>query len=362
MSISNTDADTVFLGTAWNPESKGVYAIGFNPETGQWTGSPELALEWENPGFLLKHPHQAVLYASGGPDGDRQEGISALRITGYGLEPLKTVSTGGSGVTHAAIHPTGKFLVTADYAQGSVTVFPVDADGMPGPPVHQVAHGPGTGTHPRQDSAHPHYVAISPGGNWVIIPDLGANALFVYPVLENAPYLGEGRKFASVANAGPRHMKFSPDGGFAWVVNELDLTVSTFNWDEETGTLARVSRASALPEELAAGELVNTASEIQVHPCGKFLYTGNRGNDSLTVFAINPEDGSLTRRQVQPVRGDWPRHFALHPSGKWLLCAARHSNSVGIFAIDPEKGTLTYTRQSLIHVPGPTWVEILPGR
>jgi 6-phosphogluconolactonase len=361
MSISESTADTVYLGTSWNPESKGVYAVGFNAETGEWSGEPEVALEWESPGILLQHPRTPVLYASGGPEGEPQDGLSALEITGNGLRRLKTVSTGGSRVTHAAIAPSGKFLVTADYQHGSVAVFPIDAEGMPGQRDHQVAHGPGAGSHPRQERAHPHYVAFSPGGNWVIVPDLGANALFVYPVLEDPPFLGEAREWASVPNAGPRHMKFSPDGRFAWVLNELDLTVTTFHWDEESGILERHARANALPKELAAGEIVNTASEIQVHPSGKFLYTGNRGNDSVSVFTINPEDGSLTRQQVQPIRGDWPRHFALHPSGKWLLCAARHSNSVAVFSINPETGTLTYMRQSVIHVPGPTWVEIRRG-
>jgi 6-phosphogluconolactonase len=343
----------------WNPESKGVYAVEFDPETGNWSGEPEVVLEWHHPGFLLKHPDKPVLYVSGGPDKSRQASISALKMIGKHLEPISTIPTGGAMVTHAAIAPSGKFLVTADYQHGSVQVFSLDDAGSVREKLQHIDHGKGTETHPRQDRAHPHYVAFSPGGKWVVVPDLGANALFVYPVREAAPYLGEYDKFRSSPGAGPRHMKFSADGRFAWVVNELDLAVSTFGWTEGSGELTLLSRVPALPPELADGETINTGSEIQVHPSGKFLYTGKRGNDSISVFSINAENGSLTRRQVQPIRGDWPRHFAIHPSGKWLICAARHSDSVGVFAIDPETGMLTYKRRSIIHVPGPTWVEII---
>ena len=110
-----------------------------------------------------------------------------------------------------------------------------------------------------------------------------------------------------------------------------------------------------LSEEVKAKENFNSASEIRVHPSGKFVYSANRGNDTITAFKVEPSSGKLSVIEVEPIRGGWPRSFAIDPSGKWLLAAGRDSNTVAVFQINPENGQLMYTR-NVSMVPSPICV------
>ena len=147
-------------------------------------------------------------------------------------------------------------------------------------------------------------------------------------------------------------MRFSVDGKFVYLLNELTLSVTTFAYDAETGKLKKLGTVPALSEEVKAKETFNSASEILVHPNGKFVYSANRGNDSVTVYNANPATGDLKVVEVEPVRGAWPRNINLDPSGKWLLAAGANSNTISVFAIDQETGELAFSRGNVWNVPG----------
>jgi 6-phosphogluconolactonase len=153
-------------------------------------------------------------------------------------------------------------------------------------------------------------------------------------------------------------MRFHPNGKFAFVLTELGLTVLTFRYDAQAGKLEMIGEAIALPEELR--EVSNTASEIQIHPNGKFLYAALRGHDSIAAFAIDPETGELTFIEREPVRGSHPRHFNLDPSGQWLLAAGRDSNTIAVFRIDQATGGLIFTGNS-VYCPSPQCVQFQPA-
>jgi len=144
-------------------------------------------------------------------------------------------------------------------------------------------------------------------------------------------------------------MKFSIDGQRAFVLNELAVSVTTFDYDGDAGSLTARSTAPALTGAQKAKESFNSASEIRVHPNGRFVYTANRGHDSISIFRA-AQDGELTLVENEPIRGGWPRNFNLDPTGKWLLAAGRDSNTVAVFAIDQRSGELTYSR-GIINVP-----------
>ena len=150
-------------------------------------------------------------------------------------------------------------------------------------------------------------------------------------------------------------MKFSPDGKFAFILNELTLSVTSFAYDSEAGKLTALGTVPALSEEAKAQETFNSASEIRVHPSGKFVYSANRGHDTITVYSHDGK-GGLEVVEVEPVRGAWPRNFSLDPSGKWLLAAGKDSSTVSVFAIDQETGKLSYQRGGIIKVPTPICV------
>ena len=209
----------------------------------------------------------------------------------------------------------------------------------------------------RQEKAHPHQVIVDPTNKYLCVPDLGIDKVAIYDIdLESAQI-----EYHSVADcppgSGPRHMRFHPNGKFAFVLTELGLSVVTFHYDADAGTLEMIDETVALPEELRAG--ADSASEIQVHPGGRFLYAAIRGHDSIAAFEIDPETGKLSFIEHEPVRGSHPRHFNLDPSGKWLLAAGRDSNTIAVFRIDQQTGGLKYTSNT-VYCPAPQCVQFSP--
>jgi 6-phosphogluconolactonase len=146
-------------------------------------------------------------------------------------------------------------------------------------------------------------------------------------------------------------MRFSIDGKFIYLLNELDLSVTTFAYNADKGSADARSTTPALSQEVKSKELFNSASEIVVHDNGKFVYSANRGNDSVTAFQTDPATGALRVIEVEPIRGAWPRNINLIDN--WLIAAGARSNTLSVFAIDSTTGTLTYQTKSSRNVPGP---------
>ncbi len=356
---------TVLLGSDGSPESRGIYLTAMDKQTGRWSRGVELAAPLKAAGFQVLHPALPVLYSAGALPGSTEQQVNAYRMDrepgGLELSHLNSEPTDSFQATHLAVDPGGRMLVTAHYKSGKIVVFPLQSDGSPEPHCQVIDQGGGSGVDPeRQDQARPHCVTFSPDGGYVLICDLGADAIHVYEVDRQAPRLIPHRKAPAPPGSGPRHLKFSPDGRFAMVLNELDLTVSTYAWDEATGTLELRHVVPTLPESVKEQEVRNTAAELSFHPNGRFLYTSNRGNDSISVFRYEPETGRLALLEIEPARTSWPRHFAIEPSGKWLLCGGQDGSTVGLFAIDPDSGLLTYQPQSSIVVPHPICITFIP--
>ena len=149
-------------------------------------------------------------------------------------------------------------------------------------------------------------------------------------------------------------MKFHGSGKYAYVLNELTLSVSVFEYDATDAKFKKLQEIESLPKDLK-DEKLHSAAEIRIHPTGKFVYTSNRGHDSITVFAVDQESGKLSFVQRESIRGAWPRNFNIDTSGKWLLAAGRHTNTLTLFSIDQETGKLAYARKS-VNVPAPICV------
>ena len=154
-------------------------------------------------------------------------------------------------------------------------------------------------------------------------------------------------------------MKFSTDGKFVYLLNELSLSVTTFSYDGKAGVLKKLTTVPALSEEVKAKEMFNSSSEIRVHPSGKFVYSANRGNDTITAYRADSSTGRLEVIEVEPIRGAWPRNINMDPTGHWLLAAGADSNTIAVHAIDQTTGELTYQRKSIINVPGPICILIV---
>ena len=335
----------VYFGTYTTGKSQGIYVSRFDAETGKLS-APELAAETKNPSFLTVSPDQHFLYAVG--ETDRGGAVSAFALanqTGK-LTPVNQQSAGGSGPCHVAVDATGKCLLVANYGSGTIAALPVHPDGSLG--AATVIQHTGSSVNPsRQAGPHAHSIYPSPDNRFVLNCDLGLDKIFTYQLDAGAAKLTPAEPpFATVApGAGPRHLTFSRDGKFVYVINEMSSTISAFTYDAKNAAMIEVQTISTLPSDFSTN---STCAEIALHPSGKFLYGSNRGHDSIAVFAVNQKSGRLTFVEHQSTQGRTPRCFAIDPTGRWLLAENQASDSVVVFAIDSVTGKLKPTGQTLV--------------
>jgi 6-phosphogluconolactonase len=358
-SISNAvEPLDVWIGTSGHRMSKGIYHCTLNPEDGKLT-IPTLAIEVRGPGFLDRHPTLPCLYAVGTLD-------NKPSVIAYGIEKgdsdptlklLNSVEIGDGGATHLAVDATGKTIVTAQYGRGSIAVFSLNEDGSVKERTQLIKHTDASGVRPNQTSPHPHWAGFSPDNKFVFIPDLGKDQIVIYSFDAATSKLTPHGAGIAPAGAGPRHMKFHSNGKWIYVLNENDVTVTLFDYDAQAGTMSAKQTEAAVPKEQLARELRFSASEIRMHPNGRFAYSASRGHDTITAFRIDQESGELTVVERENVRGARPRNFNLDPTGKWLLAAGQNSHTLASFAVNQDTGELTYNR-NIVHAPAPICVVI----
>lgn len=353
-SFAHAADHVALLGTYTGGESRGIYAVRLNSETGELS-KPELMAELSNPEFLALHPNGRFVYALTqvpGANGKSEGAVAAFAVepdTGR-LTLLNTEPTGRGSLTHLAVDSTGKMVVAASYGGAYVVSFPLADDGKVRARVSLIPHagplGPNRG---RQDAPHPHSVTLSPDNRFAFVADLGQDRMFVYRLsLEQGSIVPHEPAFATMEpGSGPRHSKFSSDGKSFYVLDELDGTVTSCRYDATRGVVEPFQRISTLPDDFKGK---STTSEVRIHPNGRFVYAANRGHDSLAVFSRDVKTGALTRVEIVPCGGENPRNFALSPDGAWLLCAHQTSDNLSVFRVDPNTGRLAITSHAA-HVP-----------
>jgi 6-phosphogluconolactonase len=348
---------TVWIGTTTprNGDSKGIYRAALDLETGGLT-RPALAAEVASPGFVTLHPRGTRLYSVCQlPDG-QGGGVACFEVSPdrQTLRLLNTQPIGDGGAAHLAVDRTGSCLFTAQYSGGSVAVFPLADDGIIQPRSALAKHEGSGPNEVRQQAPHPHWVGVGPENRFLFVPDLGIDQVVIYRMNLETGQLDRHGGGSCPPGAGPRHMKFHPNGRFAYVLNELQLSISAFRYDAQAGSLHALETVLTLPEDMQ--EIRNSSSEIRIHPTGRFVYAANRGHDSIAVFHADPDTGALTFVEHEAIRGSWPRNFNLDPTGTWLLAAGRNSNTIAVFRIDPETGGLIYTGKT-VSCPTPICIE-----
>ena len=342
-------------------KSKGIYAYRYNGSTGEVT-SLGLAAETTNPSFVALHPTGKFLYAVNEVQnykGPNSGGVSAFSVdpaTGK-LTFLNEVASRGADPCYITVDRLGKHVLVANYTGGSIAVFPILQNGKLGESsgfVQHTGHGP---NEKRQEKAHAHSIDLSPDNRFAFVDDLGLDELFTYKYDPRTGTLTANEpEFVKLdAGAGPRHFALSPSKRFAYVISEIHSTVTVLSADLKAGTFRTVQTISALPKDFK-GE--NDDAEIEIHPSGRFLYASNRGHDSITVFAIDPANGTLTPVEYTPTLGKTPRSFEIDPTGTLLFAENQQSNNIVIFKIDGKTGRLTPTGKTL-DVPSPVCVKFL---
>ncbi|MEZ6123255.1 MAG: lactonase family protein [Planctomycetaceae bacterium] len=342
----------VWLGTGAGKFSKGIYHCTLNSETGRLS-EPTVVAEISGPGFLAQHPTLPRLYAVGTLNNVASVVAYAIDGTGRnaGLTRINSLEIGDGGAAHVSVDRTGRTLLTAQYGGGSTGVFSLKEDGSLNQRTQLIKHEGGSRAVPkRQDSSHAHWTGFSPDNRFAFVPDLGLDQVVIYRVDAAQSQLTPHGVGQIAAGGGPRHMKFHPNGRWIYVLHELDLKVTVFEYDASAGTMSAVQTVETVPRDELAKEETASASEIRVHPNGQFVYAANRGHDSITAFRVDPQTGRLTQIEREFIRGATPRNFNISPDGKWLLAAGQDSHTLASFAIDPDSGELTWHR-SIVHAP-----------
>ena len=354
----------VYIGTYTRESSKGIYAYRFHPADGKLTPIG-LVAETANPSFLAIHPNGRSLYAVNEVDtlnGEKAGGVSAFRIDPRNgkLIFLNTVSSKGAGPCHLLVDKTGKNLLVANYGSGSVASLPLKDDGSLSEASAFVQHKGSSVDKQRQEGPHAHSVNLSADNRFLIVTDLGLDQALVYRFnAAKGSLTPNDPPFAKLnPGAGPRHFAFDPKDKHAYVINEIQSSVTAFSYDRGHGALHELQTVSTLPQDFSGQ---NSTAEIAVDRKGKFLYGSNRGHNSIAVFAIDPVKGTLTPVDHTPTQGKVPRNFAIDPTGAYLFAANQNSGNVVLFRIDPNTGRLTPTGEKM-EVSSPVCVVFVAAR
>jgi 6-phosphogluconolactonase len=349
MIVLNVNCSNSFIYVCTNEGSEGggVYCASFNMEKGT-IGEFRFVAELERAGFLTIHPSKNILYSTGmGFEGDAHygcvAGYSIDRRTGE-LRFLNKQKTGKELPSFITIMENGKYLLNVSYSGGSCSVLEILEDGSlrQNGKVHTFS-GSSINKN-RQWRSYPHSINADSKDRYVFVCDLGADNLVRFQFDKNKGDLVRIDPWfkSSVPGAGPRHMRFSGDGKWAYVINELNSTISVYAYDGDTGNLEMKQVISTL---LSDGNCEKQlASEIRLHPDERFLYASNRssgndGFDGLTVYRRDQVKGTLETIEWVPT-GKIPRHFNIEMGGRWLLVSALDSNEIQVFEIDKNTGEL----------------------
>jgi 6-phosphogluconolactonase len=360
--MANGEPAYVFVGTyTRGTDSRGIYVYRFDNSTGA-LHETSVAEGIENPSFLAVHPNAKYLYSSDEIDSFENQyagAVSAFAIDAQSgkLTLLNRQSAGGTSPCHLVVDPAGRHVLVVGYGSGTVAVLPIGDDGQLQPVADLIQHQGSSIDPVRQSSPHPHEIIVAPGGKFALVPDLGLDQILQYRFNSGTARLTANEPpYASAApGAGPRHLAFHPDGRRAYVINELDLTVSAFDFDAEHGLLSHLETTSAVPEGI--GRTGVSGAEIAVHPSGNFLYASLRGLDQIVSFRIDQSTGRLTPLERISTGGKTPRSFTIDPSGKWLLAANHGSGTIAVFRIK-ESGQLEATSEQA-SVPSPVCLQFL---
>jgi len=358
MNIASSPTTFVFIGTYNRPHpagenmARGIVVYRIDPASGELSLASTVP-DVVDPSYLAMHTRHPWLYAVN----ERSEGgVSALAFDARSgtLAAMNQQLSHGDSPAHISLDLSGQWVLAANYGTGKIAVLPIQGDGSLGSATSTVQHE-GHSVHPqRQQGPHAHYITVDPANRFVLVADLGLDAIMSYRFDQEAGTLApnDPPAVAMQPGAGPRHIAFHPSGSFAYVINELDSTIVACEYDAAQGRLHPIQHESTLPPDFS-GE--STTAAIRVAPSGRFLYGSNRGHDSLAIFTIDPTSGRLSSIGHVSTQGQTPRDFNIDPTGTFLLAANQASNSIVTFRIDHESGELSPTGH-VVEVISPTCV------
>jgi 6-phosphogluconolactonase len=353
-----------YVGTYSSPQGpegskgygQGIYLFEMNPSNGA-LAPVEMFPNDANPSWLAFNPSRTHLYAANETQtyrGTESGSVSAYAIDrGSGhLKLLNTVSSQGAGPAHLSVHPSGKWVLVANYYGGTIAVLPIREGGDLGDatdvkkdqgrvgPANAASAPPGSFAISGHDRPHAHMIEADPAGRFVFASDLGLDRILIWKFDAGKGKLSPNDP-ASVAlppGDGPRHFTFHPNGRWFYSLQEEASTLVTFDYDASRGRIAARQTISTLPKGFAG---TNFTSEVMVSPDARFVYAANRLHDSIAWFSIGG-DGTLAFAGEAWTRGDYPRSFNIDPTGNYLFSCNQRSDAIATFRVDRQTGGLTF--------------------
>lgn len=337
-----------YAGTYTRKTSQGVYRFTLDTEKEQLFAA-EIAAVLGNPTYITFDEKQDYLYAVA--QEDDMGGVNAFRVdkTSGDLKPVNGQLVEGNPPCH--VEAAENKVVTGNYHKGEIGLHFTNEDG-------ELDQGnftkhEGNGPHERQEKPHVHFTGFTPDKKFIIAADLGTDRLVTYRVEDYS--LKEVSTFRTQPGSGPRHLVFHPNKSVAYLLTELSTEVVVLDYNEETGEFTEKQSIVAKPADFKE---TNDASAIHITSDGKFLYTGNRGHNSIASFKVDENSGELTFLAFTPSGGEWPRDFDFDPTEKYLVASNQHTGNIVLFRRDVETGELTETDQ-VIDVPEVVCVKFL---
>ncbi len=354
-----------YAGTYSNPagpegmpgRGEGIYLLEMNPMTGG-LAVRDLFRNDQNPSWVALDRSRTHLYSvneTGSYMGANSGSVSAYSIDRASgrLTLLNTVSSEGAGPCHLSVHPSGQYVLVANYDGGTFAVLPIRSDGSLGaasdvkhqvglPGTQKASSGPrGNFAISGHDAPHAHMIEADPSGSFVVGADLGTDRLMIWKLdlAKGALVPHDPASVPLPSGDGPRHFAFHPKGRWMYSLQEEASTLVAFEFDGQTGKLAAQQTLSSLPEGFAG---TNFTSEVRVSSDGRFVYAANRLHDSIAVFSVAP-NGKLTYVAAEWTRGDYPRSITLDPSGNFLYSCNQRADAITVFRVDRKTGKLIFT-------------------
>ena len=327
-------------GTEGPSSSKGIYVADWNPKTGE-IANISLAAPLESPTWIALDPRAPRLYALSEIKAGKVTAFDISHGASLTLKQLNEQTTQGEGPAHVSVNIDGRSVFAANYGSGSITSYKVEKSGALSAPTSHFQYTP-VDSDPAHAKPHAHEATPSPDGRFLLVNDLGSDRILVYKIeagsgklTPNSPPFWQGR-----FKSGPRHLAFHPNGKWVYNVNELDSTVDLLYWNASRGSLTTHGDfVSTLPHGYPPGTAF--CSEILVSPDGRFVYVGNRRNETIARLDINPDSGEVILSQLAPHGGKTARHITLDPSGRFLLVALQDSNGIAVLSRNEHTGELS---------------------
>jgi 6-phosphogluconolactonase len=324
----------------------GINVYEMDPQSGTWSHVQTLETIG-NPSWQTVGPDGQHLYSVHGGDTFTQVSAYAIDHSSGKLTFLNAQDCGSPNPVAISIFKDIPYAVVAGYGIGKVAALPINPDGSLAPMSDLVTLVGESGPHPtEQDHSRPHHIPIAPDGRFFVVPDKGFDRTYVFRVDPSNGKIGPSEQASVVAAAGaaPRHFSFHPSKPFAYQCNEINSTVTTFGYDAATGRLDELEVRTTLPAGFSEH---NSTAEIHVAPSGRFVYVSNRGHNSIAIFSIDQETGTLTSVGWESSQGRQPRYFGISPDGSLLYACNQATDTIVTFRVDRENGTLTPTGQIL---------------